>query len=235
MTPELFIELSKILIVTIFVSGFMRLLKQPIIISYIFSGIILGPLVLNIIRSTDDLLAFSQIGIAFLLFMVGLNLNPRVIKEVGKVSLITGVGQVLFTFMIGFIIAKYLGLSTVVSAYISIALAFSSTIILMKLLSDKGDLETLYGRIAIGFLIIQDLIAITVLLLISSLSQGADLTSLAVGSILKGIGGIIVLFALTVYLLPSITKHIAKSQEFLLLFSIGWGFIISSFFQYFSF
>jgi len=231
----IFIELSSILAVTIVVSGLMRLLKQPLIIGYIFSGILLGPLVFNVINSTDTLSAFSKIGVAFLLFMVGLNLNPRVIKEVGKVSLVTGIGQVLFTFIIGFIIAKYLGLSTVVSAYISIALAFSSTIIIMKLLSDKGDLETLYGRIAIGFLIIQDLIAITVLLLISSLSQGADLTSLAVGSILKGIGGIIVLFALTVYLLPSITKHIAKSQEFLLLFSIGWCFIIAALAQYLHF
>src|SRR3989338_5003040 len=231
----IFIELSSILAVTIVVSGLMRLLKQPFIIGYIFSGILLGPLVFNVINSTDTLSAFSKIGVAFLLFMVGLNLNPRVIKEVGKVSLVTGIGQVLFTFIIGFIIAKYLGLSTVVSAYISIALAFSSTIIIMKLLSDKGDLETLYGRIAIGFLIIQDLIAITVLLLISSLSQGADLTSLAVGSILKGIGGIIVLFALTVYLLPSITKHIAKSQEFLLLFSIGWCFIIAALAQYLHF
>ena len=235
MTPELFIELSKILIVTIFVSGFMRLLKQPIIISYIFSGIILGPLVLNIIRSTDDLLAFSQIGIAFLLFMVGLNLNPRVIKEVGKVSLITGVGQVLFTFMIGFIITRLLGFSTIVSLYVCVALAFSSTIIIMKLLSDKNDLEALYGRISVGFLIVQDLIAIIILLVISSLSSGTNLTSLVVESILKGLGGIILLLVLAVYLLPVLTRFIAKSQEFLLLFSIGWCFGIASLFQFLNF
>jgi len=231
----IFIELSLILAVTIVVSGVMRFFKQPLIIGYIFSGIILGPLVLNVINSTDTLSAFSKIGVAFLLFMVGLNLNPRVIKEVGKVSLVTGIGQVLFTCFIGFAIARLLGLSIVVSLYICIALAFSSTIIILKLLSDKGDLETLYGRIAIGFLIVQDLIAILVLLLISSLSQGADLTSLAISSILKGIGGIIVLFGLTVYLLPSITKHIAKSQEFLLLFSIGWCFIIAALSQYLHF
>jgi len=232
MNPELFIELSKILVVTILISGLMRLLKQPLIIGYILSGIFLGPLVLNVISSTDALDTFSQIGVALLLFMVGLNLNPRVIKEVGKVSLITGVGQVVFTSTIGFIITRLLGFSIVVSLYIAIALAFSSTIIIMKLLSDKNDLETLYGRISVGFLIVQDLIAIIILMVISSLSNGESLTSLAVGSILKGIGGIILLLALTRYVLPSLTKYIAKSQEFLLLFSLGWCFAVASLFQF---
>lgn len=235
MNPNIFVELSKILIVTVLVTGLIRLLKQPVIIGYILSGIVLGPVVLNIVSSTDTLSAFSQIGVALLLFMVGLNLNPRVIKEVGKISLITGIGQVLFTTIIGFLIARMLGLSTIVSLYISVALAFSSTIIIMKLLSDKKDLETLYGRISIGFLIVQDFIAIALLLVISSLSSGINLTSLAIESILKGVGGIIILFVFTIYVLPSLTKLIAKSQEFLLLFSISWCFAIASLFYYFNF
>ncbi|MCK5107343.1 MAG: cation:proton antiporter, partial [Nanoarchaeota archaeon] len=88
MNPEIFIELSKILIVTVIITGFLRILKQPAIIGYILSGIIVGPFVLNIIDSTNTLTAFSQIGVALLLFFVGLNLNPKVIKEVGKISLI---------------------------------------------------------------------------------------------------------------------------------------------------
>ncbi len=218
MNPEIFVELSKILVVAVFVTGFIRLLRQPVIIGYILSGIVLGPVVLNIVSSADTLSAFSQIGVALLLFMVGLNLNPRVIKEVGKISLITGIGQVLFTTIIGFLIARMLGFSTVVSVYISVALAFSSTIIIMKLLSDKRELETLYGRISIGFLIVQDFIVIAILLLISSLNSGINLTYLAVESILKGIIGIIILFIFTIYFLPSLTKLVARSQEFLLLF-----------------
>nr|MBC8495125.1 cation:proton antiporter [archaeon] len=180
MNPEVFIELSKILVITVIVTGFMRFLKQPVVIGYILSGIIVGPFAFNIINSTTTFTAFSQIGIALLLFFVGLNLNPRVIKEVGKISLITGLGQVVFTTAIGFIISKLLGLSTIVSLYVAIALAFSSTIIIMKLLSDKKDLESLYGRISIGFLIVQDFIAIGVLLVISSLNNGSSLSSLAV-------------------------------------------------------
>lgn len=235
MNPEIFVELSKILIVTVVIAGFMRLLKQPAIIGYILSGIIAGPFVFNIIDSTTTLTTFSQIGIALLLFFVGLNLNPKVIKDVGKISLITGLGQVIFTTSIGFIISKSLGLSTIASLYVAIALAFSSTIIIMKLLSDKKDLESLYGRISIGFLIVQDFIAIGVLLIISSFNNGANLTSLAIESILKGVGGILVLFALTLYALPPLTKIIAKSQEFLLLFSISWCFAIASIFHYLNF
>ena len=210
MNPEIFVELSKILIVTVLVTGFVQILRQPVIIGYILSGIVAGPFVLNIIDSTTTLATFSQIGIALLLFFVGLNLNPKVIKDVGKISLITGLGQVIFTTTIGFIISKLLGMSTISSLYIAIALAFSSTIIIMKLLSDKKDLESLYGRISIGFLIVQDFLAIGILLIISSLSKGTDLTSLAVESILKGVGGILVLFILTLYALPPLTKIIAK-------------------------
>ncbi|MBU1029939.1 MAG: cation:proton antiporter [Nanoarchaeota archaeon] len=235
MNPEIFIELSKILIVTVLITGFMRLLKQPAVIGYILSGVIVGPFVFNMINSTNTLTAFSQIGIALLLFFVGLNLNPKVIKDVGKISLITGLGQVIFTTTIGFLISKLLGLSTIASLYVAIALAFSSTIIIMKLLSDKKDLESLYGRISIGFLIVQDFIAIGILLVISSLNNGNNLTSLAVESVLKGIGGILVLFVLTIYVIPPLTKIIAKSQEFLLLFSISWCFAIATIFYYLNF
>jgi len=235
MNPDIFIELSKILGITVVTTGLARLLKQPAIIGYILSGIIAGPVFFNIINSTATLTTFSQIGVALLLFFVGLNLNPKVIKDVGKIALITGLGQVLFTTFIGFIILKLIGFSTTTALYVAIALAFSSTIIIMKLLSDKRDLESLYGRISVGFLIIQDFIAIFILLLISSISNGANLGSMAIETLLKGLGGIILLFLLTMYILPKLTKVIAKSQEFLLLFSISWCFIIAAVFHYLNF
>ena len=235
MNPEIFIELSKILVVTVIVAGFMHIFRQPAIIGYILSGIIVGPVVLNLIDSTNTLTAFSHIGVALLLFFVGLNLNPKVIKDVGKISLITGMGQVIVTTAIGFLIAQALGFSTIVSAYIAIALAFSSTIIIMKLLSDKKDLGALYGQISIGFLIVQDFIAIGILLIIPYINAGDNLTYLAAESILKGVGGILALFLLTIYALPPIIKIIGKSQEFLLLFSISWCFAIATIFHYLNF
>ncbi len=232
---EVFIELSIIICITVLIAGIMRLLKQPLIIGYILTGIIVGPRLLNIISSTETISILSHIGIALLLFIVGLSLSPRVIKEVGKVSSITGVGQVIFTSLIGFFICRLLGFSTIVSVYVAIALTFSSTIIIMKLLSDKGDTETLYGRISIGFLIVQDLIAIIILMVISSIPSGFDFTNLVFGTILKGFGLLVLLFLVGIYILPRITKVIAKSQEFLLLFSIGWCLALASFFHYLNF
>ncbi|MBU4308416.1 MAG: cation:proton antiporter, partial [Nanoarchaeota archaeon] len=167
---EIFIELSLIICITALIAGIMRLLKQPLIIGYIIAGIIVSPYFLNIVQSTETIAVFSQIGVAFLLFIVGLSLSPKVMREVGKASLITGIGQIVFTSLIGFFISKLLGFSTIVSLYIAVALAFSSTIIIMKLLSDKKDLEKLYGKISVGFLLVQDLFVIILLMIISSFS-----------------------------------------------------------------
>jgi Kef-type K+ transport system membrane component KefB len=170
------VEPSIIILIAVMISIFMRLLKQPLIIGYIITGIIVSPHFLGVTSSQNAISTFAQMGVALLLFMVGLNMNPKVIREVGKVSLITGLGQVAFTSVAGFLISKLLGFSFIASLYIAVALTFSSTIIIMKLLSDRGDTETLYGRISIGFLIVQDIIAVVILMAISSLS-GAENTA----------------------------------------------------------
>ncbi|MBT6995244.1 sodium:proton exchanger, partial [Candidatus Woesearchaeota archaeon] len=145
---EILIEMGLIIIITTFIAGIIRMLKQPLIIGYILSGIAVGPYFLNLIKSTGTIDIFSHMGIALLLFIVGLSLSPKVIKEVGKVSLITGIGQIVFTSLFGFLISRLLGFSIIASLYIAIALTFSSTIIIMKLLSDKKDLGRLYGKIS---------------------------------------------------------------------------------------
>lgn len=232
---DFFIELGVIVCLAVIISIIMRLLKQPLMIGYILTGLIAGPYALNIIKSSEIITVFSHIGIAFLLFLVGLNLSPKVIKEVGVVSLVTGIGQVIFTSAIGFVIAKILGFSTITSAYISIALAFSSTIIIMKLLSDKGDTEKLYGKIAIGFLIVQDIIAIIILMLFSSPAQHSGVLIFVFETLIKVAGLLLVLYLTGLYLIPPITRFIAKSQELLLLFSISWALALSVFFYYLKF
>src|SRR3989338_1501483 len=133
---NIFGELSLILVIAAIVAAIMRLLKQPLIIGHILTGLLVGPYVLDILQSKETLQIFAQLGVAFLLFIVGLNLKPDVVREVGKISIITGVGQILFTTVIGVGLCVLLGFSFIESLYISIALTFSSTIIIMKLLSD---------------------------------------------------------------------------------------------------
>ena len=231
---DFFIELSLIIAITVLVSGLMRLLKQPLIIGYIFSGILVSPYFLNIVKSTETISIFSQIGVTFLLFMVGISLSPKVIKDVGKVSLITGIGQIIFTSLIGFLIANLLGFSLIVSGYIAVALTFSSTIIIMKLLSDKKDTEKLYGKISIGFLLVQDIFAIIFLMIISSFASNTA-NRFSIQSVILILVVIVGVIVTSIFVLPRLSKFFAKSQEFLFLFSIGWGMGLAALFHYIGF
>lgn len=226
-----FIEISLILAVAALISAVMRMLKQPLIIGYIITGLIVGPYALDLVQNPDSLELFSQFGISLLLFIVGLNLSPRVIKEVGKVATITGVGQVVFTSTIGFILCILLGFTYIEGAYIAVALTFSSTIIVLKLLSDKGDLEKLYGKISVGFLLIQDIIATLILILISAFSLGSNISEVVFQLLWKGATITVILFLIIKFVFPLITKFFAKSQEFLFLFSIAWGMGLASIFS----
>lgn len=234
---ETFIELALIVFVATGVAAVMRLLKQPLVVGYIISGILVGPYAFNILQSSDHVELFSKIGISILLFIVGLSLNPDIIKETGRVSLVTGLGQVLFTSVIGFLIMQGLGFDVTSSVYGAIALTFSSTIIILKLLSDKGDLNKLHGKIAIGFLLVQDLVATVILLVISVLGSGA--ASGATGELLslfaKGAVAAFVLYIISKKVLPKLSSYFAESQELLFLFSIAWGLGLSALFAYMGF
>src|SRR3989344_7221486 len=135
-----FIQFGLIILVVLGVSIVIRLLKQPLMIGYILSGILVGPFFLNLIQSSETITVFSEMGIAFLLFIVGLHLSPKIIREVGLVAFVTGIGQIVFTATIGYFVGIWLGFSPLTSIYIAIALTFSSTIIILKLLSDKDAL-----------------------------------------------------------------------------------------------
>jgi len=232
----IFIQLAFILAIAFVVSYIIKTFKQPIIVGYIIAGIIISPFLLKIGASTEIIDVFSKFGIAFLLFIVGLHLNPRVIKEIGTSSLIIGLLQMIFTFVIGFSLSnQILGYDLITSIYLGVVLAFSSTIIIMKLLSDKKQLDSLYGKISIGILIIQDLVAVAVLMFISSTYSNISFGSLAFRTLLGGGGLIVFLFFIGFFVLPRITRNIAKSQELLFLFSICWCFVIAALFSYFGF
>jgi len=231
---SIFVELGVILVLASVVSIVLRALKQPLIIGYIVAGLIAGPYALGLIRSVETIQTLGELGIAFLLFIVGLNLSPSILKEVGFVSLITGLGQILFTAVAGFFVAQALGFGASAAFYIAIALTFSSTIIILKLLSDKDDLEKLYAKISIGFLLFQDIVAMILLIVISSLgsnpSEGIQGALWLVG---KGIVLSAVFFLVTTRILPHISSFLARSQEMLFMFSIGWGLGVAALFYSF--
>lgn len=230
MISSIFVEISMLVVFATIVSMVMRALRQPLIIGHIFTGILIGPSLLNLIdnRSTIDIL--GKFGIALLLFIVGLGLNPKVIKELGKVALITGIGQVLFTTLIGLGIVRAMGYEGAGAIYIAVGLAFSSTIVILKLLSDKKEQNKLHGRIAIGFLLVQDIIATFALLIASASGQGGlSPTKLGILAI-EGIGLVIGIVLVTRFIIRPLNTFLSRSQELLFLFALAWGFGIGSIF-----
>ncbi len=239
MAEAIFIDLAIILLIAFIVSYIVKMFKQPIIIGYIIAGMVISPFIIEFGASREIIDIFSKFGIAFLLFMVGLHLNPKIIKEIGGASLLVGLVQMILTFGLGFLASLNLfGFNVITSAYIGIALAFSSTIITMKLISDKRQLDSLYGKISIGILIIQDFVAIAVLMFISSVTGGAgagNVGAFAIRGLITGGALILLLFFIGFFILPKLTRSIAKSQELLFLFSLCWAFAVAALFMYIGF
>lgn len=234
----IFFELSAILVLAAAVSFVARALRQPLIVGYIATGILVGPYVLDILRAKDEMELFSKIGVSVLLFIVGLTLNPAIVREVGRASFVTGIGQVVFTSLAGFLIVQALGYDAVAALYVAVALTFSSTIIILKLLTDRGDTGTLYGKIAIGFLLVQDLVATLVLLVATSagaFSSGGESAGLAVaGELFRlALWGAVLALALYAFgkkVLPRVVSYAGGNQEVLFIFSIAWGLGLASLF-----
>lgn len=228
MAQGIFFELSIVILIAMIISIVMKMLRQPLIIGYILTGVVAGPFFLDLVQSSDFLAGLSEIGIAFLLFIVGLNLNLKTLKEVGFVSFLAGFGQVGFTFIIGYAVSLNLGFSGIESAFISMALTFSSTIIVVKLLSDKKDIDSLYGKITVGILLVQDLVVVFIIMFISTSYHAGTIADVLLSILVKGVALIILLVIVSSYVMPRIIQFMAKSQELLFLFSIGWVMIIAT-------
>ncbi|MBD3634292.1 MAG: cation:proton antiporter [Methylophaga sp.] len=205
-----------------------QFLKQPLIVAFIVVGILIGPSGFEMVSHSSEIELFARLGIALLLFVVGLKLDLHVIRTVGPVALASGLGQVFFTSVVGYFIALMLGFGHVPAIYIAVALTFSSTIIIVKLLSDKREVDALHGRIAVGFLIVQDIVVVLVMIGLTAYGQADSDTSLgweAVEIILKGGAMLIVVALLMRYVLPWLLHRLAHSTELLMLFAIAWAVI----------
>lgn len=230
MTENIFLQMAALLGITVTTAFFIRLLKQPLVVAYILAGILAGPVFLNVINGSEAFFnAFAQFGIVLLLFVVGLSFNLTHLKSVGKDIFVGGTLQFFFTSLLGMVIMRWLGFGWISAAFVAVAITFSSTIIIVKLLGDKKDLETVYGRYIVGILVIQDLIAISILIFLTtfaraefSISQSILLTVIKAGFL--GIG----VYLVAHHLLPIIMPRVAKSNELLFIFTIAWCFGVAS-------
>lgn len=200
-------------------------LRQPLVIGFIAVGILAGPSGLQWIQSTDQIHLLAEMGLALLLFVVGLRLDLHIIRTMGLVAVIAGLGQVTLTLILGFVMVWCLGMTPVTALYVGLALTLSSTIIIVKLLSDKQETESLQGRLTLGILIVQDLVVVLAMIALSAAS-GTVLFHPAlhtVAIVAKGLALLVGLWAATVFLLPRMLPVLSRSTELLVLFGIAWA------------
>jgi Kef-type K+ transport system membrane component KefB/Trk K+ transport system NAD-binding subunit len=226
---DIYREIVMLLIIAAAIGAVAIRLRQPLVIGFIAVGVLAGPSVLNWIQGKDQLHLMAEMGLAMLLFVVGLRLDLQLIRSMGVVALVAGLGQVVATALVGFLLALLLGQPLLTALYIALALTFSSTIIVVKLLSDKHEAESLHGRIALGILIVQDLVVIIAMMLLSAAGGEAQAPPawLALAMLGKGLlflGGV---WAATFLLLPRLLPLLARSTELLVLFAIAWALLLA--------
>jgi len=225
-TQSPFGEIAALLVLAALTGFFGIILRQPLIVSFIAVGLLAGPSGLDVVHSDEQIDLLAELGIAVLLFLVGIKLDVKLIRSLGTVSLLTGLGQVAFTSIFGYFIGLSLGLGHVTSLYVAVALTFSSTIIIVKLLSDKREIDALHGQIALGFLIVQDLVVVLAMIVLSAIGIGAGadggggatdvLLALASGVALVAL---VVLFVR--YVANPLTERLARAPELLVIFAIA--------------
>ncbi|SNX71049.1 transporter (CPA2 family) [Cereibacter ovatus] len=221
-----FAEVALLLVMAAGLGLLGTLLRQPLIVSFIAVGLIAGPSALDVVHSDEQIDLLSELGIAVLLFLVGIKLDVKLIRSLGAVSVTTGLGQVAFTAVFGWLIGLALGLDAVESLYVAVALTFSSTIIIVKLLSDKREIDALHGQVALGFLIVQDLVVVLAMIVLSAIGIGAPageghgggavLTVLASGVALVGAVALFVRYAA-----DALTERLARAPELLVIFALS--------------
>lgn len=224
------LQFSVIIIVSAVLGIIARFFKQPVIIAYLIAGLLLGYLGFFTFEDREALSTFADLGTMFLLFLVGLEMNYYSLKQVGLSSLIIGVGQILITFLLGFLLAAVLNFEVAQSIYISIALTLSSTIVVVKLLSDKKELHSLAGKLSIGVLLVQDFVAILLLITLSGIQNGQALSLITIAlASFKAIALFFFMLWLGMKVLPPLLRQISRSMELLFITSIAWLFFIAGF------
>ncbi|MGB5149475.1 MAG: cation:proton antiporter family protein [Mycobacterium sp.] len=212
-------------------------MRQPLIVAFIVVGIAVGPVGTGWVSADSTIELLAEFGISLLLFLVGLRLDLQMIRSTGPVAMVTGLGQVVLTSAIGYLVAIAFGMDSLTAVYIAMALTFSSTIIIVKLLSDKRELDHLHGRIAVGLLIVQDLVVVVVMIVLTAFGQdtGGDLGGGVAAVLLKGAGLLAGMWLLTRYVAPWLLPHIARSQDLLVLFGVSYAASVAALSEWLSF
>ena len=209
-------------------------IRQPLILAYLVAGFLLGPSGLKWVQSEQSINTIAELGLIFMLFMIGLEIDLKKIIRAGNVILVTSAAQIFGCFAMALAIFVLIGIPLgdrrFDALYLAVAVALSSTVIIVKVLYDKNELDTLPGRVTLGVLVLQDLFAILFLAIQPSLND-LNFDVVLVSIIRVGVLlGTALLFSR--YTLPHLFHLIARLPELVLVGALAWCFALSEFAEF---
>lgn len=209
-----------------------QVLRQPLLLAYIAAGFLIGPHCFEWVTDADSITTISEIGLALLLFMIGLEIDLKKMLSAGRVITLTASAQILGCVFLGWLIFSFAGPAgnNLEAIYLAVAVAMSSTVIIVKILYDKRELETLAGRVTLGVMVLQDIATILFLAVQPNLKHPS------VGVMLTSVWNVILLMAVAYvasrFILPAIFKFIARLPELVLVGALAWCFAMAGFAAY---
>ncbi len=227
MHADLLADIGRCILVSMVLAYVAHLTRQPLILAYLGAGVLLGKnMGLGWLADVHSIETIAEIGLILLLFMIGIEMDLKKIREAGKTVTLTGVAQVTVCALLGWGFFRWLGIGNgqFDVLYLAVCAAMSSTLIVIKLLHDKLELDTLPGRITLGVLVLQDVAAILFIAVQPNL-QSPQILPVA-WSFAKGIGLVALAFAAARYVLPALFRSLAKSPELILAGSLAWCFLL---------
>ncbi len=229
MENQLIIDIALCIIAAWVVAVVGRLLRQPLLLAYLAAGFIIGPHAFRLVTNPDSTQTIASLGLILLLFMIGLEMDLKKMTTAGRAIFVTALVQILGCVGLGYLFFRYTGLGQgwLEALYLAVAVAMSSTVIIVKILHDKQELETLAGRITLGILVLQDLAVILFLAVQPSLKNPQiSLLALAFGKVLLLVG---VAYLASRFLLPPVFKFVARQPELVLVGALAWCFAMAGF------
>jgi len=203
-----------------------RQLGQPTIVAYIATGVVLGPVLLDVVTVDGLVESMAELGLGFLLFLLGLKMRFEDIREILAPITNVAIGQTVLQTALAFLVAWALGFGTVEVLVIALATVFGATPVIVKILTDKDEITSLPGKIDVGVLIIQDIYLVVVLALFSAdeLGNASEVAStLAIIFVMMSFIGAFSLIS-SRYLLPGLFRRIADNKDVFLIVAIAWAF-----------
>jgi len=210
-----------IVLVTAIAGGMLaRWLRLPVILGYLAGGIAVGPFGLGLVQESETISSLAEIGVVLLLFAIGLEFSLKELLRIGRIAILGGIAQILLTAAAGFGLGRIVGLSTTGAVFFGFIIALSSTMVVLKLLMERGELDTTHGRIMLGILLIQDLSVVPIMVLMPAVGGDAGSLWLVLGiALVKAVGFIGVMLVLGYWGMPWFLKKVAgqRSRELFLL------------------